>query len=88
MDKSDKLWVDQTYFIAAQNDSTTPKELQEAREFVKRVSGEETLFKVMDELDLDAICAPTDSPICTVAAMAGEQSSISQYHIVQEGFNH
>lgn len=64
--------ADQAYFIASQNDTTTPEELAEARDFVKRASGEEAIFKVMDELQLDAICAPTDGPICTLAAMAGK----------------
>ncbi|KFH41937.1 putative transcriptional regulatory protein-like protein [Hapsidospora chrysogenum ATCC 11550] len=63
--------IDQTYFIAAQNDETTPEELAEARAFVKQTSGADGIFKVMDDLEIDAICAPTDGPICTLAAMAG-----------------
>ena len=63
--------ADQTYFIALQNDTTTPEELAEARAFIKCASGEKAIFKVMDELQLDAICALTDGPICTLAAMAG-----------------
>ncbi|KAH7227277.1 amidase signature domain-containing protein [Fusarium solani] len=66
--------IEQTYLIAAQNDTTTPEELAEARAFVKQASGPDALFKVMDELQLDAICAPTDGPICTLAAMAGKSS--------------
>ncbi|KAI0096016.1 amidase signature domain-containing protein [Nemania sp. FL0031] len=63
--------IDQTYFTAAQNDPTTPEELAEARKFVKSAAGEKAIFKVMDELKLDAICAPIDGPICELAAMAG-----------------
>ncbi len=59
-------------FHRVANDTTTPEELARARSFVKRASGEEVIFKVMDELQLDAICAPTDGPICTLAAMAGK----------------
>ncbi|KAL6359107.1 hypothetical protein LRP88_09307 [Fusarium phalaenopsidis] len=62
--------IEQTYLIAAQNDTRTPEELAEARAFVKQASGPDALFKVMDELQVDAICAPTDGPICTLAAMA------------------
>ncbi|KAI1121419.1 amidase signature domain-containing protein [Nemania abortiva] len=67
----DQAGIDQTYFTAAQNDSTTPNELAEAREFVKDTAGNNAIFKIMDEFNLDAICAPTDGPICTLAAMAG-----------------
>ncbi|GKU21479.1 unnamed protein product [Fusarium langsethiae] len=69
--------IDQAYFIAAQNDTTTLEELKEARVFVKQASGTDGILKVMDELKLDAICAPTDGPICTLAAMAGNISENS-----------
>ncbi|KAI0472353.1 amidase signature domain-containing protein [Xylaria cf. heliscus] len=67
----DQAGIDQNLFIESQNDSTTLDELNEAREFVKNTAGRDAIFKVMDDLDLDVICAPTDGPISTLAAMAG-----------------
>lgn len=46
--------------------------LRKAREYVKKMAGEEGIDKVMSQFGLDAIVAPADSPIHTLAAMAGE----------------
>ncbi|RGP61674.1 putative amidase family protein [Fusarium sporotrichioides] len=69
--------IDQAYFIAAQNDTTTLEELKESWAFVKQASGTDGIFKVMDELKFDAIYAPTDGLVCTLAAMAGNISENS-----------
>ncbi|KAL8849114.1 MAG: hypothetical protein Q9221_005883 [Calogaya cf. arnoldii] len=45
--------------------------LARAREEMKKRAGEEAIDKILSEFGLDAIIAPTDSPISTVAALAG-----------------
>ena len=39
---------------------------------MKRRAGEEGIDKIMSEFGVDAIVAPMDSPISTVAALAGK----------------
>jgi hypothetical protein len=43
---------------------------------VKNAAGRDGIFKVMDDLDLDVVGAPTDGPISTLAAMAGRSTLI------------
>lgn len=40
---------------------------------MKKRAGEEGIDKTISDFGLDAIIAPMDSPISTVAALAGEQ---------------
>jgi len=63
--------IDQLYLIQAQKDTTSPEELQDAKAVILKSARDDGLVKVLDELGLDAIAAPTDGPISTIAALAG-----------------
>ncbi|KAF2108353.1 amidase signature domain-containing protein [Lophiotrema nucula] len=63
--------LDQLNLIQAHNDTTTPEELDDARKVVLKSARDEGLIKILDDLGLHAIAAPTDSPISTLAALAG-----------------
>ncbi|KAI4280164.1 MAG: hypothetical protein L6R38_004658 [Xanthoria sp. 2 TBL-2021] len=65
--------LDQTYHIQAQEDNIDQETLTRARQEMKRRAGEEGVDKMLSQFGLDAIIAPMDSPISTVAALAGEQ---------------
>ncbi|KAL8828713.1 MAG: hypothetical protein Q9170_006482 [Blastenia crenularia] len=62
--------LDQTCHIQAQEDSTSQQVLEEARREMKKKPGKGGIDSVLSELRLDAIMAPMDSPISTVAALA------------------
>ncbi|KAI1160047.1 amidase signature domain-containing protein [Nemania serpens] len=55
----------------AQSNNASDTEFEEARAHVQKLTGDDGLLKLMDELGLDAICAPTDGPISTISALAG-----------------
>jgi hypothetical protein len=64
--------VGQDWFIACQEDKTTPEEFKSMLERIKREAGEDGVFKVMDKLSLDFVCSCTDGPISEIAALAGK----------------
>lgn len=63
--------VGQDWFVSAQEDKTTPEEFEKMTRRIKKEAGEDGVFRVMDELDLDFICSCTDGPISEIAALAG-----------------
>ncbi|KAK0104849.1 hypothetical protein ONS95_005115 [Cadophora gregata] len=63
--------ISQPWFIGPQEFQQTPEEYTKIREQVREDAGKNGLFRVMEELSLDIISAPTDGPICEIAALAG-----------------
>jgi hypothetical protein len=61
----------QPWFIGPQEFEQTPEEYAKVRKQVREDAGEKGLYRVMDELSLDIICAPTDGPISEISALAG-----------------
>ncbi|KAI4101518.1 MAG: hypothetical protein LQ339_005015 [Xanthoria mediterranea] len=75
--------LDQTYHILAQEDNTPPSILARARQAMKHRAGKDGIDKTLSDFNLDAIIAPIDSPISTVAALAGYPTATMPlgYHI-------
>ncbi|KAH8821316.1 hypothetical protein F5884DRAFT_83338 [Xylogone sp. PMI_703] len=63
--------ISQEWFIAAQEFKQTPEEYAEVKKRIREDAGEKGLYRIMDELSLDIICAPTDGPISEISAIAG-----------------
>jgi amidase len=63
--------ISQPWFIGPQEFEQTPEEYAKVRKQVREDAGEKGLYRVMDELSLDIICAPTDGPISEISALAG-----------------
>jgi hypothetical protein len=57
--------------VGSQADSQSPEEVERHRQWLSKTVGDDGLFRVMDELDLDFVCSCTDGPISSIAAMAG-----------------
>ncbi|KAJ5724815.1 amidase signature enzyme [Penicillium malachiteum] len=67
--------IDQKYLIQCQENNMSPDIANEARMAMRKVVGEDGIDKVLNEFGLDVIISPMDSPISTVAALAGYPSA-------------
>lgn len=54
-----------------QHNSTSQEDFDEAKALGIKLAGTEGAFKIMDELDLDAVVSCADGDICLLAALAG-----------------
>lgn len=62
----------QPWFIGPQEFEQTPEEYEKVRKQIHEDAGPNGIYRVMDELSLDFICAPTDGPISEISALAGQ----------------
>ncbi len=67
----------QDSLIAAAKNDTSPQVVKAAIEDVRRAAGPDSVEKTMLEYGLDAIVAPTESAICTIASFSGKELKIS-----------
>jgi amidase len=65
---------DQSKLISMQNNDTPPDFLAKAILAIRNAAGLENIDRALKKHGLDVIIAPTDSPITTVAALAGRPS--------------
>lgn len=62
---------DQSKLISMQNNAMPPNFLAKAIPALRKAAGPDNIDHALKKYGLDVIIAPTDSPITTVAALAG-----------------
>lgn len=70
-----KAFTDQKDLLAAEADSTSETQIQEAIEHGRNTAGRDGIDRVMSEYGVDLLIGPGDSDLYTYAACAGELSS-------------
>lgn len=63
----------QSKLLEAQAFEISDEKLQQVRSAMRTAAGPEELDRIMQERGLDAIIAPMDSPIATLAALSGKR---------------
>ncbi len=72
---------DQSKLIAMQDADVALEFLKDAVAAVRKAAGPGNIDRVLQEHDLDVIIAPSDSPLTTVAAIAGMRSRFTSSNI-------
>lgn len=64
-------YPNQSLLISTTDDNATDAESEEARDVLMHTALNESLIKALEQYDVQAIIAPMDSPIASVAACSG-----------------